>query len=247
MAPDRTYCVRGLRRAARRAHPRRARWAGRRRRAQDVRRHRLPRERQHGGGRAGGRDDGARRSRGQRRADRRRGGRRPDEDGCAHDEGLARRVGRGGGGGRRPEALGGPRRGVRGQPAGEVKRRWALAWLGGAVLGVANGTARQALCAPPRRAPRPPALDRHAARLAGRLHLGARAALAVAFGRRRRHRGRDVARVTIAFEFGFGRAVAQKPWEELLADYDLARGRLWLLIPAWMALGPLLVSRRAGY
>ena len=43
---------------------------------------------------------------------------------------------------------------------------------------------------------------------------------------------------TVAFEFGFGRAVAKLSWEELLADYNLARGRTWPLVLLAIAAGP---------
>lgn len=36
--------------------------------------------------------------------------------------------------------------------------------------------------------------------------------------------------MTVAFEFLFGRYRARKTWQELLADYDIASGRLWLLV-----------------
>ena len=35
--------------------------------------------------------------------------------------------------------------------------------------------------------------------------------------------------LTLAFELGFGR-MRGKPWSELLADYDLSAGRLWVLV-----------------
>jgi hypothetical protein len=47
--------------------------------------------------------------------------------------------------------------------------------------------------------------------------------------------------LTAMFEFGFGRWLAKEEWSELLADYDLAQGRLWTLVLAWTALGPLAV------
>jgi len=47
--------------------------------------------------------------------------------------------------------------------------------------------------------------------------------------------------LTIAFEFGFGRGVAHTSWEELLADYDVRRGRLWPLVLIWIALGPAVI------
>lgn len=50
--------------------------------------------------------------------------------------------------------------------------------------------------------------------------------------------------MTIAFEFGFGRLAAHKPWPELLREYDLAAGRVWVVIPLWVAAAPLLFCRR---
>lgn len=44
--------------------------------------------------------------------------------------------------------------------------------------------------------------------------------------------------LTICFEFAFGRLVARLSWRELLADYDLAHGRTWPLVVAWLAAGP---------
>ena len=50
--------------------------------------------------------------------------------------------------------------------------------------------------------------------------------------------------LTVAFEFGFGRGVAHTSMDELLADYDLRKGRLWPLVLAWIALGPAVVRAR---
>jgi hypothetical protein len=44
--------------------------------------------------------------------------------------------------------------------------------------------------------------------------------------------------LTIAFEFLFGHYVGGQPWAHLLHDYDLRAGRLWVLIPLWLAIGP---------
>ena len=49
--------------------------------------------------------------------------------------------------------------------------------------------------------------------------------------------------MTVAFEFGFGRAVAKQSWEELLADYNLADGRTWPVVLAWITLGPAVVRQ----
>jgi len=49
--------------------------------------------------------------------------------------------------------------------------------------------------------------------------------------------------LTIGFELGFGHYLAGHPWGDLLADYDLTAGRLWVLIPAWVTVAPYLFYR----
>ena len=49
--------------------------------------------------------------------------------------------------------------------------------------------------------------------------------------------------LTVLFELGFGRLVAKCSWRQLGAEYDLARGRLWPAVLAWLAVGPALVRR----
>jgi hypothetical protein len=44
--------------------------------------------------------------------------------------------------------------------------------------------------------------------------------------------------LTVAFEFLFFHFVAGKPWEVLLADYNLLGGRLWVLVPLTELFGP---------
>jgi hypothetical protein len=44
--------------------------------------------------------------------------------------------------------------------------------------------------------------------------------------------------LTVAFEFGFGLWIAGHPWHKLLHDYNLAAGRLWMLVLGWVAIGP---------
>lgn len=48
--------------------------------------------------------------------------------------------------------------------------------------------------------------------------------------------------LTLAFEFVAGHYAFGRPWSELLSDYDVRRGRLWILVlvvtllsPAWTA------------
>lgn len=48
--------------------------------------------------------------------------------------------------------------------------------------------------------------------------------------------------LTLAFEFGFGR-LGGRSWGELLADYDLTSGRVWVLVLIATALAPYLVTR----
>lgn len=48
--------------------------------------------------------------------------------------------------------------------------------------------------------------------------------------------------LTLAFEFGFGRYRGNS-WETLLADYNLLKGRLWVLVPLWVGLAPYVFYR----
>lgn len=52
--------------------------------------------------------------------------------------------------------------------------------------------------------------------------------------------------LTVAFEFGFFHSVVGKPRDVLLADYNLLRGRLWVLVLATVLLGPILVGTILG-
>ena len=45
--------------------------------------------------------------------------------------------------------------------------------------------------------------------------------------------------LTLAFEFLFGHFVAKHSWEKLLRDYNIFKGRLWILILIWTAIVPL--------
>jgi len=48
--------------------------------------------------------------------------------------------------------------------------------------------------------------------------------------------------LTLAFEFGFG-LMRGNSLTTLLEDYDLLKGRLWLLIPIWITAAPYLFYR----
>lgn len=52
--------------------------------------------------------------------------------------------------------------------------------------------------------------------------------------------------LTLLFEFGFGHYLAHKPWSELLADYDVLHGRIWILVLIATAVSPWLTGRTRG-
>jgi len=49
--------------------------------------------------------------------------------------------------------------------------------------------------------------------------------------------------LTLAFEFLFFHYVGGHSWAELLANYDVMRGRLWPLILVWVAIAPYVFYR----
>ena len=119
------------------------------------------------------------------------------------------------------------------------RRTWLVAWLGGPLIGIANGTLRELGYK-----------DRVGEPTAHQLSTASAIGLfAVYFELLARLRPLTSTRealqvggawlaLTIGFEFGFGRGVAHTSWDELLADYDVRKGRLWPLVLAWIALGP---------
>ncbi len=52
--------------------------------------------------------------------------------------------------------------------------------------------------------------------------------------------------LTILFEFGAGRYLFKNPWEKLLADYNIFKGRIWILVLFATLLAPFLTARRRG-
>jgi hypothetical protein len=123
-------------------------------------------------------------------------------------------------------------------------RPWLAAWPGGALIGVANGVLREATYG--KRVG-----EQSAHRLSG---ITAIAAFGLYFSALQRRWplastreaavvGAEWLSLTVAFEFGFGRAVAKQSWEELLADYNVARGRTWPFVLAAIAGGPAVVQK----
>jgi hypothetical protein len=48
--------------------------------------------------------------------------------------------------------------------------------------------------------------------------------------------------LTVAFEFGFGHFVMGNSWDDLLNDYNLLAGRVWVIIPLAWLLAPRLID-----
>jgi len=49
--------------------------------------------------------------------------------------------------------------------------------------------------------------------------------------------------LTIAFEFLFGHYVMKNEWSRLLHDYNILKGRLWLLVLIWIITAPYIFYR----
>lgn len=47
--------------------------------------------------------------------------------------------------------------------------------------------------------------------------------------------------LTVTFEFLFGHFIAGHSWDKLLNDYNILRGRVWVLVLAWTAIAPYVV------
>ena len=52
--------------------------------------------------------------------------------------------------------------------------------------------------------------------------------------------------LTLAFEFLAGHYLFHKPWPALLADYDVRRGRIWVVVLPVTLLAPLWAARARG-
>lgn len=47
--------------------------------------------------------------------------------------------------------------------------------------------------------------------------------------------------LTVAFEFLFGHYVIGHPWERLFMDYNILKGRLWILVLIWITVAPAII------
>lgn len=44
--------------------------------------------------------------------------------------------------------------------------------------------------------------------------------------------------MTVIFEFTFGHYVFGNPWSKLLNDYNILKGRIWVLVLIWITIAP---------
>ena len=52
--------------------------------------------------------------------------------------------------------------------------------------------------------------------------------------------------MTVAFELLFGHYVVKRPWRDLLHDYNLFAGRVWLVVLVWVSIAPYVFYRLQG-
>ena len=121
-----------------------------------------------------------------------------------------------------------------------------MAWLGASVLGVANGAIREAAYK-----------ERVGESTANQISVATLVALLGLYFRVLQRRwplattkgaletGGAWVVLTILFEFGFGHYVAGDSWSELLENYDVTEGELWVLVLLWIGVGPA-VARTAA-
>jgi hypothetical protein len=126
-------------------------------------------------------------------------------------------------------------------------RRWMVAWLGAAGLGIVNGAMRELAYK-----------DRLGDTKADRISVRTLVALLTLYFSLLERRSplattRDALSIgaawvvlTVLFEFGFGHYVDGDSWEELFANYDVTEGNLWVLVLLWIGVGPATVRALAA-
>lgn len=125
--------------------------------------------------------------------------------------------------------------------------RALLAWLALLVLAIANGAFREAVFTP--------RVGSGAAHVLSTLTLCALILLLTwtTIGWVHPRSARDAWLVgglwvglVVAFEFLAGHYLFGAPWSTLLADYDLTRGRIWVLVLVTTAVAPVVMGHARG-
>lgn len=52
--------------------------------------------------------------------------------------------------------------------------------------------------------------------------------------------------MTLAFEFGVGGLISHRTWPEMLADYNVMKGRVWVVVPMITLLAPWWMAKLRG-
>jgi hypothetical protein len=122
--------------------------------------------------------------------------------------------------------------------------KWTAAWLGATALGFSNAAVRELVYA-----------DRVGELAAHQISTATLLAVLAYYIRLVDQRwpvpttlsalaiGGVWAALTVLFEFGLGHYILGSPWSDLLANYNLAHGRIWVLVPLWMGFGPATLHR----
>ena len=122
--------------------------------------------------------------------------------------------------------------------------RYLLAWFPMVLIAVANGALREAWLVP--------RLGEPAARQGSTLLLIALLALYIGYVLQRWPIGSGARAIavgalwlilTLAFEFALGRFVSGLSSREIFEEYNVAAGRLWALVPMWVAIAPYVFFR----
>ena len=126
-------------------------------------------------------------------------------------------------------------------------RRWLLAWVGAPVLAIVNGAVREFAYK-----------DQVGESAANQISVAPLIALLALYFWVLQRRWplattRDALSIgaiwvalSVLFEFGFGHYVEGDSWADLLQNYDVTEGNIWILILLWIAAGPATVRAIAG-
>jgi hypothetical protein len=140
-----------------------------------------------------------------------------------------------------------PRASVRRFWRTRTTRRWVLAWVGTPVLAIINGAARELAYK-----------DQVGESTANQISVAPLIALLALYFWMLQRRwplattrdalsvGAIWAALSVLFEFGFGHYVEGDSWADLVRTYDVTTGNLWILIPLWIATGPVTIRAIAA-